>query len=570
MSSPAYKRATDSFYQLWGNLKNNVTQQTQLKAAIYNFVIVAVVASCVAVCLVLGPFLKPLLWALLVGAVLFPFKYRLASSLKCWFQRLEDENTNLLVGIALAPLEAIESFGEYLWTSFMNHMQLLIGGTVGLLALRLFVAYAPKGIFCLAWRYIRWVHTLCGSFLSSLDYKIVRSVCRGTSFQRNTLINSDFYLPFLTQVIVILIIYISFVILFWNEEKSLYFMLIGQSLWIVLLAYVCSFLGALQVPVWIACLAYAAVGFVYNSGVHEDGDETNADEQNRSILDKCAQFWGSPILISTPNRLAVQPSSHENIDSIARNDPNVDPAAILKQKLDLNIKATETGCKGHQLHFAEVTKTSQSAIYFKGLFLACLITILYKQLFVLCLSLIPVLVYIVHNAIEIFGIKNYAAAKLEEIGKIVQDWIVPRHSALLPLCMPGVIKLNVKAHKYIRIALTGSIDTASSIIMIILLIFIVTFAGVFCAVEIYAETITVVQLGSDVVNYTINHRPELMDMFPEGKLHSLVSDQLKIKFHNNHSYRNRNAGLIGQYHRECLSIWTYGNRNVSRRVFERR
>lgn len=61
-----------------------------------------------------------------------------------------------------------------------------------------------------------------------------------------------------------------------------------------------------------------------------------------------------------------------------------------------------------------------------------------------------------------------------------------------------------------------SIDTASSIIVIILLIFIVIFASVFCAVEIYSETITVVQLGSDVVNYTLNHRPELMDMFPEG------------------------------------------------------
>lgn len=174
MSSPVHKRATDSFYQFWGNLKNNVTQQTQLKAAIYNFVIAAVVASCVAVCLVMGPFLKPLLWALLVGAVLFPFKYSMASSLKCWFQRLEDENTHLLVGIALAPIEAVESFGAYLWTSFMNHMQLLIGGTVGLLALRLFISYAPKGIFCVAWRYIRWCHTLCGNILNSLDYKIVR------------------------------------------------------------------------------------------------------------------------------------------------------------------------------------------------------------------------------------------------------------------------------------------------------------------------------------------------------------------------------------------------------------
>lgn len=171
--SPSNKRATDSFYQIWGNIKQNVSQQTQLKSAIYNLVIAALVASCVAACLVLGPFLKPLLWALLVGAVLFPFKYTLSSSLKCWFDRLEAENTHLLVGVMLVPLEALEAFGEYLWSSIVKHMHLLIGGFIGLTLLRLFIAYAPKGIFCVLWRNIRWWHELCSGILSSLDYKIV-------------------------------------------------------------------------------------------------------------------------------------------------------------------------------------------------------------------------------------------------------------------------------------------------------------------------------------------------------------------------------------------------------------
>lgn len=62
-----------------------------------------------------------------------------------------------------------------------------------------------------------------------------------------------------------------------------------------------------------------------------------------------------------------------------------------------------------------------------------------------------------------------------------------------------------------------SIDTASSILVIILLILIAIFAGIFCAVEIYSETITVVQLGNDVMNWTYHHQPELMNMFPAGK-----------------------------------------------------
>lgn len=170
--SPAtFKRASDSFNQMWYNLKN--VNQSSLKGALYNFVIVIAVASIVAVCLVLGPFLKPLLWSVLFGAVLFPFKSSLSFSLKRWFRRLEQDDTHLLVGIALAPLEALDAFGRYLSSAFIRHMQIIIGGAVSLLLLSLFVSYAPKGFLCAIWKWIRLGHTLFTKILSSVDYTIV-------------------------------------------------------------------------------------------------------------------------------------------------------------------------------------------------------------------------------------------------------------------------------------------------------------------------------------------------------------------------------------------------------------
>lgn len=169
--SPGFKRASDSFNQMWYNLKN--VNQSSLKGALYNFVIVIVVASTVAVCLVLGPFLKPLLWSVLIGAVLFPFKSSMSFSLKRWFHRLEEDDTHLLVGLALAPLEALESFGQYLTSVFIKHMQILICGASALLMLSLFISYAPKGFFYALWKYIRCGHTLFTKVLSSIDYTIV-------------------------------------------------------------------------------------------------------------------------------------------------------------------------------------------------------------------------------------------------------------------------------------------------------------------------------------------------------------------------------------------------------------
>lgn len=172
--SPSFRKATESFNHLWYNLRTG--NQSALKGALYNFVIVAIVAAVVAVCLVLGPFLKPLLWSVLIGAVLFPFKCRLAFGLKAWFARLEQDDTHLLVGVALAPLEALQAFGEYLVAVFSRHVQQFVGGAAALLLLGLFVSYAPQGMACMVWQQIRWAHTLFTTVLGSIDYKIV-SVC---------------------------------------------------------------------------------------------------------------------------------------------------------------------------------------------------------------------------------------------------------------------------------------------------------------------------------------------------------------------------------------------------------
>lgn len=187
--SPSFRRATESFNHLWYNLRTG--NQSALKGAMYNLVIVIAVAAIIAVCLVLGPFLKPLLWSVLIGAVLFPFKSSLSFGLKRWFARIEEEDTHLLVGVVLAPLQALEAFGEYLTSVFMKHMQYILGGAFSLLMLGLFVSYAPKGLLCVVWRHVRWAHTLFTNVLSSIDYTIVRLT---NVFSNNILIQCNYFL----------------------------------------------------------------------------------------------------------------------------------------------------------------------------------------------------------------------------------------------------------------------------------------------------------------------------------------------------------------------------------------
>lgn len=184
-SNPSFRRATEGFNHLWYNLRTG--NQSALKGALYNFVIVAVVAAVVAVCLVLGPFLKPLLWSVLIGAVLFPFKCSLSFGLKRWFARLEADDTHLLVGVALAPVEALQAFGEYLVAVFVRHWRPIVGGAAALLLLALFVGYAPQGLAGTVWSQIRWAHRLFTSVLGSIDYTIVSvesTLCMGATSNR--------------------------------------------------------------------------------------------------------------------------------------------------------------------------------------------------------------------------------------------------------------------------------------------------------------------------------------------------------------------------------------------------
>lgn len=209
-------------------------------------------------------------------------------------------------------------------------------------------------------------------------------------------------------------------------------MVAGQSIWFMLLAYGCSFLGALQVPAFMAAITYSAVGFVYNwkQAEAEEADESVGETtENQSIFERCRinrHFWESPIIKSTPNRqqigATVQPSSVQSISSpspLATDES--DPALVLKNRLELNLKTTfsKPTTPIDDDHDDQLPK-SQSAVYFKALFVACLVTILYKQLIVVALSFIPVLLYISKNIIVTFGIKEYLSTTIDDLYALVQ------------------------------------------------------------------------------------------------------------------------------------------------------
>lgn len=107
--------------------------------AVYNAVVFSIfgVVLCIAIAVyfILEPFLHPILWAVLVGTFIFPFKRAYTTRIEKWLTDLDDNNIPLVAGIIMSPLSffnyiltKVEAFGANYW----KQIGFLIGTTISL------------------------------------------------------------------------------------------------------------------------------------------------------------------------------------------------------------------------------------------------------------------------------------------------------------------------------------------------------------------------------------------------------------------------------------------------------
>ncbi|TMW50974.1 hypothetical protein DOY81_003975 [Sarcophaga bullata] len=454
------------------------------KAAMYNFLIAAGIAAFVAVCFILGPFVRPLLWAFLMGAVLFPFKRKLAQLLNGWFERLEERDSNILVALSLAPLEATENCGRFLVDWLKEHWQVITAGVGIATCMKLLLLYAPKGFLCAVWRLIVFSHSL---FVHMIGYL-------------------NIYL-----LITIVVVYLTSVYFFWKPSNSNRFVIAGQSLWVAIVSYFCSFLGALQVPAFLLIMLYVGASIVYHLRTTDDSS---------SLVDKLKKLLDKTDFEKSIKYLRVkQTPQHSDIEDVSFSE-TMDSVETLEA-----YEVKEDVIEDHQ---------NLSDSYFKFLFYACVITFLYRNVWMFILAAIPIFLHLLFILGKYTGFTDFICGKINDIYESLKSWAIEHHSAVLPLCLPGILELNYKINSVVRNSLKSSVDLVTSILMIILMILIIIFLGVFFCVNIYSETIEVAYLGKDLINKTITDRPELIDILP-ANMQSSIDDALD----NAHHYGRR-------------------------------
>jgi hypothetical protein len=113
-----------------------------LKQAFYNtaatLFILVVCCAAVAVYYILEAFLRPLLWAVLCGTFLHPFKNKLSSIIRGWLKSLRESGTPLVVGTLLIPVQVVDYSSETIGSFLVKHYKAILA-----------LAFVLPGLYCL-------------------------------------------------------------------------------------------------------------------------------------------------------------------------------------------------------------------------------------------------------------------------------------------------------------------------------------------------------------------------------------------------------------------------------------
>lgn len=457
-----------------------------IKSALLNVGVLIILAAFAAVFLVLMPFLNPLLWAFLFGAVLFPAKHKLSNAIHSWIDNVATNEMPVALAVIGIPVNFVVDLGEKLTGWLIEHSKMLIIGLMTIIGLRLVVFFVPASFFS----------TILGICLKlyTISDRIVDSMS-------------------LTLILLVVISYGVLLFMLWNESTSKAFAIGGQAVWILVVGYCCTYLGTFQTPAFLFAIVYAVAGFVYQS---ETGNSSELFGSLKKLV--VAELPAQPIVEVEEETVDSQPLTEPEADttlnkttrmgSIMKDTLNLSHISEIKQRMKLNFEEKKS-------HPGTTKKVElESDFYMKILGYGCLATMLWHQIWILLLSFIPIFIYALKEIVKILGFFQYIESQWNSRSSAINEWLEPRRKAVFPVCMPGVRKINKKLHKIFTEQSKLYVEDISAVAMILFLIIFVTFLSVFLFFQIYAETITVAQLSSNLINRTLTHSPELVEMLP--------------------------------------------------------
>ncbi|XP_011706785.1 PREDICTED: transmembrane protein 245 isoform X2 [Wasmannia auropunctata] len=519
-------------------------QEKALKQGIYNavalFFLCLVSAAGYGLYIILSPFIKPLIWALLCGAVLFPFKCSLVTAVQSWFAKVEASRTLLIVNASLLPVHIFdnvsERVGSFLWTRIKYIVWVV---SLTLLAVGVY-HYTPNMITCLAWRMFQIFTIVSGFFILTCNVFTVSTILVG---------------------------YLTVLYIYWTPSNSASFRYMSFVIWFIISMYLSSIAGAYRVLVFIALQTLCAIGFIYEVMLIMDGHELNG---RHLTFSQAARFALTNDLFSSPQEDHKSASSEDDeqtndcvpegksVDTPVRSREEAGRSASADAMDIGRIRAPKLGVKSISLNTdADLSSAAGVATYksvynmhsatratlrdryllgkiraelrtsldmqdnkvdtdkyMYGALYACAGMLLWKHKWIAHILVIPLVYYIVKQFGSYFGFWEMILKYCDSVIQTLKSWCMERHQALIPSNIRGLYKVSIIVDGKLRNILKGSVNAVATTSVILGLIVFTTCASIFITIQIYAEGLHLVQVTGEILNSTLMNNPDI-DWVPE-------------------------------------------------------
>ncbi|PNF24150.1 Transmembrane protein 245 [Cryptotermes secundus] len=552
MASRSFDYITSPFenvFSFLGSLPQG--HEKAVKHALYNalalFLLIILSATGWGLFIIFGPFIKPLVWALLCGSVLHPFKHSLATVLHSWLQTLESSSTLLLFGILMVPVNIIDDISEKLGGQLSKHMKTLAVIAVTAVLLHLFYFYTPHVFICLIWRLGLFSNAALSWFIGHISTAIVMGAVIG---------------------------YVSVLALWWQPRLSKPFTYASCFIWILVACCVANMANSFQVSIFFFIQAMFLAGFVVEVwhvyekmkdsgkcvsytdavkmvlmlkneakeseselGIADEGRAYKAEmevseHQSHEHEEERAEALSSGQL----EKKGPTPVSEGKIEGSSIDTQMSQPAALpsssqrrisepspfesprnMGSRAALGLLKTLQWQEARHQHSTDTTYSQPmgSDKYLYGVLYGCVLMLLYKHSWFLQLCPVPIFVYIVKHTGQYLGIWSLLMEQLANLKYHLQTWCNTRQNALFPAPLNGLLKLGEKMNEKVMESLKDSVNSAASIVVIFGITIITICASILLAVQVYAEGIHLVYMGASVINSTVVQNSDMLGVVPE-------------------------------------------------------
>lgn len=132
----------------------------------------------------------------------------------------------------------------------------------------------------------------------------------------------------------------------------------------------------------------------------------------------------------------------------------------------------------------EENSSFASEIYLYTLLWACVAMLFWKNITLLPLLPLPIIIYVLKHLGLYLGIWQWLGGYFDKLMELIKNWCNERYHAFVPIPARGLYRTIIRVNIAIKDNVKDSIDTVSSIVVILGLIVFVTCASIFFAIQV--------------------------------------------------------------------------------------